>query len=110
MRIRGVVYPNEDVALDEREQRLRDEAAEVLEAFIEGRQAGVLQLGAGLNKYEPGTPQHDAWERGRSSVEGQRAAEQLRQRARSMPASLLGGGIYCERCTCGGKGVCRDAA
>jgi hypothetical protein len=91
---------NPDYENDGDRQRLDDEANAVLEAFIEGRQAGLLGLGAGLNKYDPGTPLHHAWERGRSSAEAQRASEQLRQRARRS----------CDPCTCGGRGLCRDAA
>jgi hypothetical protein len=42
------------------------------EAFIEGLQAGNLLLPAGVNKYEPGTPEHAEWERGRLAAAGER--------------------------------------
>jgi hypothetical protein len=71
------------------------------EAFINGRGAGVLRLPAGLNPHPLGTAEYSEWERGRSSVEASRAAEELRQRARRSP---------CDPCSCGGRGLCRDAA
>ena len=34
-------------------------------AYLEGVDVGRYLLPAGLNKYEPGTPEHVEWERGR---------------------------------------------
>lgn len=33
------------------------------DAFFEGQRAGKLGLGAGLNDYAPGTPEHAEWMR-----------------------------------------------
>lgn len=57
--------------------------------------------------------------RGMLFKDGDDAFEYFRQRdldegsdAQRAPCGpeVLGGGICCNRCTCGGKGVCRDAA
>lgn len=94
IRVRGMVFKDEDSAHDYFAQR------EIDDPFLAGLRAGVLGLPAGLNAYPLGTKEASDWERGRSSAEARRAAEELRQRARRS----------CEPCTCGGKGLCRDAA
>lgn len=101
-RVRGFVFRDLDDALDYFTQReIDDDAERKMDAFIKGRQAGLLQIPAGANEYPMGTPEAAEWERGRSSVEAQRAAEALRQRARR----------NCDPCTCGGRGLClADAA
>lgn len=40
----------------------------MLNALYEGQRAGSLGLAAGLNPYNPGTPEHQEWERARSTV------------------------------------------
>ena len=44
---------------------------DLAEAFIEGLQAGNLNLPAGVNRYELGTPEHAEWERGRMQAQAQ---------------------------------------
>ena len=100
IRVRGVPYRDLDDAFEAREQRKLDDADRQREAFIKGRHAGMHQVPAGANEYPMGTPEAAEWQRGRSSVEALRAAETLKQRARRS----------CDPCTCGGRGLCRDAA
>lgn len=73
------------------------------EAFFEGQRAGRLHLAAGLNPHPNSTAQYSEWERGRSTVEAQRAAEEMRQRARKCRYTAT-------VCDCGGRGLCLDVA
>lgn len=101
IRVRGMLFSDADAAHDYFVQRGIDDARAAQDAFIKGRQAGLVQVPAGANEYPLGSPEYAEWERGRSSVEAQRAAEALRQRARR----------NCDPCTCGGRGLClADAA
>lgn len=93
IRVRGVPYRHEDDAHDAGVQR-------VVDAFVEGRQAGLANVRAGANPHAMGTEAAKEWERGRAAVEAQARAEDLKRRARRS----------CEQCDCGGKGLCRDAA
>lgn len=72
------------------------------DALIAGRQAGMRGTAAGANPYDIHTqPQeYSVWERGRSAVEAQKRTEDLKRRPRTS----------CWPCTCGGRGLCRDAA
>lgn len=100
IRVRGLKFPDEDAAYEYFEQRKLDDADRNLDAFILGRQAGLLCLPAGVNPYPMGSDEAAEWNRGRLAVEALRAAEALKQRARTL----------CQPCTCGGRGLCRDAA
>ena len=51
------VYEPEDRSDETFERQLQRE----LDAFAAGQRAGKLGLGAGLNDYEPGTPEHAEW-------------------------------------------------
>lgn len=77
-----------------------DASAEALRALFAGKEAGRANAAAGTNPHEMGTALAAAWERGRSSIEAQRLAEELAKRPR----------VSCQPCTCGGRGLCRDAA
>lgn len=113
MRVRGVRWRDEDEAHDARVQAAVDDEAAALraasgwspellriqEAHRKGRAAGVYGVRAGANEYPIGTPEAEAWERGRAAVEALQRAEDLK-RARAK----------CEPCTCGGRGLCVDAA
>ena len=100
IRVRGLLFRDADDALDARVQEKLDDADRKLDAFIAGRQAGLLSLPAGVNPYPMGSDEAAEWNRGRSAVEALRASEALSRRARSI----------CQPCTCGGRGLCRDAA
>lgn len=97
---RGLPFRDEDDAYEHFRQREIDDAAEMQRALFAGKDAGQANAAAGTNPHEMGTPQAAAWERGRSSIEAQRLAEELAKRPRTS----------CQPCTCGGRGLCRDAA
>ena len=84
---------NPDYEFDGARQRL-------LDAFIDGRKAGCLGLPVSLNPFEHDPAAAAEWERGRRTTDALRAAEYMKNRARCV----------CIPCTCGGKGLCRDAA
>ena len=44
------------------------EAASCLDAWYEGQQVGKLGLSPSLNPFQDGTPQAEAWERGRAGA------------------------------------------
>lgn len=50
------------------------EELSIQDAFIEGQRAGGQSLSAALNPNRDGTPEHDAWERGRRSAEAMKLA------------------------------------
>lgn len=49
---------------------LSPEELSLQDAAIEGRRAGHLGLSAGLNPYQCGCPEHEAWENARTCVIG----------------------------------------
>lgn len=113
IRVRGLKFRDADDAHDERVQRQLDDEAEAKRAASGmssellrlstaawlGSQAGANGVAAGCNEYDIGTPEAEAWERARSTVEAMRRADELKRRAKRTP---------CSPCTCGGRGLCRD--
>lgn len=77
------------------------EALELQDALLDGMRAGERGSAAGLNPHPVGSPKHAEWLRGHRSVSARKLAADLRRRAAMRP---------CEPCTCGGRGLCRDAA
>lgn len=76
------------------------------EAIIDGRDAGRLNLSAGLNPYRLGTEERAVWESNRSAVIAQRLAFEANKRAR---VAICRYGVNVE-CSCGGRGLCLDVA
>lgn len=99
---RGLPFKDEDDAYEHFRQREIDEAADVQRALFAGKEAGRDSSRAGMNPFNvvEQRAEYDAWERGRSSIEAQRLAAELAKRPR----------VSCQPCTCGGRGLCRDAA
>lgn len=101
IKCRGIPFRDADDAYSYFKQRDIDEANDVQLALFAGKEAGRMNAAAGMNPHQMGTPQATAWERGRSSIEAQRLAEELSKRPRTS----------CQPCTCGGRGLClADAA
>lgn len=85
-RIREPDPDAEDKAYDDWLQRQLDDEMEakrrasgnspeqlaIQDAFNEGQRAGAKGNASGLNPFQDGTPEHDAWERGRSGAERMR--------------------------------------
>ena len=44
------------------------ENASLVDAFIEGQNVGKLLLSPALNPFQDGSPEHDAWEKGRQGA------------------------------------------
>lgn len=76
------------------------------EAIIDGRDAGRLNLSAGLNPYRLGSPERDAWEKNRMAVIAQKIALEAASRTRS---AICRYAVQVE-CNCGGRGICLDVA
>lgn len=51
--------------------------ASLVDAFLEGQDAGKLLLSPSLNPYQDDTPEYDAWERGRMGALQMRAARMV---------------------------------
>jgi len=55
-------YPDPGAG-DREDEAFKRARQELDDAFAAGQRAGKLGLGAGLNDYEPGTPEHAEWMR-----------------------------------------------
>lgn len=75
----------------------------LLEARLDGLEAGRLNLSSGVNPHRVGSAPWNVWEHARSSVQAQKAALLIQQRARTC---RYGHGS----CECGGRGYCLDVA
>jgi hypothetical protein len=51
--------------------------ASLVDAFLDGQNVGKLGLSPSLNPFQDGTPEYDAWERGRSGAACVRAARMV---------------------------------
>ena len=72
VRVRGILFRDEDDAHDYFAQRRLDDEAEAraedaarMDAFSEGQRAGMRGNGPNLNPFDHESPLHQAWERGR---------------------------------------------
>lgn len=90
-----------DLSRDARQRRDDEADAAALIAFGDGQRAGLLGVAAGANPHPVGTLTYGEWERGRSNAEARKRSRELQERARV---------AVCVPCTCGGRGLCRDAA
>ena len=79
----------------ERRQRRDDDA--LVDASIAGNAAGMLGCAAGLNPHPMKSALWHAWEHARRTANARQISKTLALRS-------------CAGCTCGGRGICRDAA